>query len=308
MRLNKLFTPDGSGAAQATETEEVTERMGINHLPGPKRFQLTKKITLDDCFQRFGVSVLVKGVYQPPDSEPDLANEPIHLELRGPSLSTVNACIKHLKDLLMAEDSAPTHTGKVFIPIPGKSPFNVVAKLVGPSGEFVKHIKKQANCQVQVAGKDCGLKAHESDEDLHIRLDAHSAEGLVKAKQLTQDLVDHVVQQYGEWMATMPSNAAKQQPVYMNQSGMNPMGYGGGSAMGFGGLPGPPRPPVASPYYSPAQQFGSVYSPMQNVHQFAPPQRPPPPPPPVRQAGAPPPPPLPPTSSEPEQKRYRPGE
>ncbi len=73
--------------------------MGINHLPAPKRFQLTKKATVDECRDRFGVFVSPKGVYQPPDAPPDNANEPIYLELRGPSLSTVNACLKYLKDL-----------------------------------------------------------------------------------------------------------------------------------------------------------------------------------------------------------------
>jgi hypothetical protein len=309
-----LFTPDGSGAAQATDNEEVTERMGINHLPGPKRFLLTKKQTLDDCYQRFGVLVEVKGVFQPIDSEPDPANEPIHLELRGSSLSTVNTCLKFLKDLLVSEDSAPTHSGKVYVPIPGKSPFNVVPKLVGPNGEFVKHIKKQANCQVQVAGKDCGLKAHESEEDLHIRLDAHSAEGLVKAKQLTQGLIDHVVQQYNEWLATQPPAPV----IRPHFGGHNFAGYNG-IAAGYPGAvvaPVPGHYPVAAPpsamyapgSYVPAVAAAAVAPPAP----AAPVRRPPPPPPPPPPANRPPPPPPPPPpapsshpESEPSAKRIR---
>ncbi len=255
--------------------------MGINHLPGPKRFQLTKKATVEDCRERFGVYAVVKGVYQPPDAPPDLTNEPIYLELRGPSLSTVNACLKYLKDLLLAEDAAPAHSGKVYVPVPAKSPFNVVAKIVGPSGEFVKHIKKQANCQVQIAGKDCGVKQFENDDELHIRLDAHSAEGLAKAKQLTQDLVDHVMQQYDEWLASLPPAMRPPGPFPQHHQ---PAAFGVPSPAAL--RPNPPPSSSAAP--PPPPPPPSV--------------RPPPPPPPPQH---PPPPPPPPSAAEPDAKRAR---
>ena len=245
--------------------DEVVERVGINHLSGPKRFLMSNPETLKECKEQFGVFVYVRGKYYSVDAEPDDSDEPLYLSLHGPTLSSVNACTKYLRDLQTQEEVAGSHTCKVFIGIPASSPFNVVSKIIGPGGEFVKHIKKQANCNVLIAGRDCGVNTHlGTDEELHIRLEAHTAEGLVKARELTADLIDHVKLQYKEWQA------AQAKPVFAP--------YGAG----IGGM-GMYAAPLHNPY---VQHFQPQMAyPMAGQQQLPPPQQqhqqqaPPPPPP-----------------------------
>ncbi len=45
--------------------EPIVEKMGINHLSGPKRYRLTKRPTIDEVQQKFSVAITVKGVFQP---------------------------------------------------------------------------------------------------------------------------------------------------------------------------------------------------------------------------------------------------
>lgn len=195
-----------SSASTATagekEDEEPIARVGINHLSAQKRLLMARKTTAEDCLEKFGVYVTCKGAYHAADAPPAEGTEPLYLELKGPSLTAVNACSVYLKELQAApeESQHQTFTGKVYVGIPGNSPFNVVPKLVGPQGEFVKHIKRQANCSVQVAGKDCGLAGFDNEDELHVAIEAHSADGLAKAKQLVLDLVAFVKLQYNEWL------------------------------------------------------------------------------------------------------------
>jgi len=248
-RLNAKFGAAPASDSLGDNADDVVEKIGINNLTGPKRFQMTKKLTIAECMEKFGVRVTVKGVYVAPDTEIESGQEPIYLELRGNSLSTVNACGKYLRDLQNAEDSAPSHIGKVMIPLSGTSPFGVVAKIVGPGGEFVKHIKRQANCQVQVAGKNCGLKEHESDEELHVRLEAHSADGLTKAKELTQSLVDHVMEQYQQWLKSQPAPpppSASQYPTYPAYQQQQQQ-YRSPPTIPHSSMFAPPPPPASKP-------------------------------------------------------------
>jgi hypothetical protein len=300
-RLNAQF----AAPEAAAESETETDKMGINHLSTQKRFLLCKKQTAEACLEKFGVTVLVKGVYHANEQEVAPAEPPLYLQLTGPSLSALSHCTQYLKELQNAEEVFVS--GRVVIPIPGASPFNVVSKIVGPGGEFVKHIKRQANCQIQVAGKDCGIRQFSSEEPLHIKIDAHSEEGLQKAKQLTQDLIDHVLVQYQDWQkdnhlnAPPPSSAHHHH--YQHQSVNYPQyapfqpppNFGRPSAM----LPqpsipaprtvAPPPPPPPPPSYEKSTPFSAAppivmpqYNPMAATVR---PQPPPPPPPPTGSEG-----------------------
>lgn len=184
--------------------ERSTEKMGINHMAGPKRYRLTKKATHDEVGQKFGVSVTVKGVFQAPEAPADPNNEPLHLEITGPSLTAVNAALHYLRDIAAEEEQASACVGKVYIGVPGSAPFNVVAKIVGSGGENLKHIKRTCNVQVTICGRDCRNAENESDEELHMKIEAKSSESLARATQLCEDLLAHVKDMYNEWLKTRP--------------------------------------------------------------------------------------------------------
>jgi hypothetical protein len=109
-------------------------------------------------------------------------------------------------------------------PIPG---FNLRAQVVGHGGAYVKHIQQETGCRVQIKGRGSGyLEAAtnlESDEDmfLHVTyvfiLKLLSAPALLtfhsrgpdpnmvaKAKELCEDLIANVKEQYEEFKARPP--------------------------------------------------------------------------------------------------------
>ncbi|RKO83907.1 hypothetical protein BDK51DRAFT_22099, partial [Blyttiomyces helicus] len=62
---------------------------------------------------------------------------------------------------------------KAFVGIEPDRTFNVRAKLVGPAGQYVKHIQQETGTKVQLKGRGSGYIEHqgtEAPEDLHIHV------------------------------------------------------------------------------------------------------------------------------------------
>ncbi|KAG7294262.1 hypothetical protein NEMBOFW57_004332 [Staphylotrichum longicolle] len=98
--------------------------------------------------------------------------------------------------------------------VPG---FNLRAQVVGHGGAYVKHIQQETGCRVQIKGRGSGYMeastGRESDEDmfLHVAM-------VAKAKELCEDLLGNVREQYEEFKSRPPRS------------------YGGGG--GYGGRGG----------------------------------------------------------------------
>jgi len=103
-------------------------------------------------------------------------------------------------------------------PIPG---FNLRAQVVGHGGAYVKHIQQETGCRVQIKGRNSGYiessTGRESDEDMYLHVAGPDAAMVQKAKELCEDLMANVKQQYEEHKARPPRS-------YGDRSG----GYGGG--------------------------------------------------------------------------------
>ncbi|KAI0317328.1 hypothetical protein OF83DRAFT_1058867, partial [Amylostereum chailletii] len=84
--------------------------------------------------------------------------------------------------------------------------FNVRAKVVGPTGMFVKYIQQETGTRVQIKGQGSGFvdqeTGRESDEPMHIHITGPEEGQVARAKVLTEDLLEVVRQEHAK-VATM---------------------------------------------------------------------------------------------------------
>jgi KH domain len=90
-------------------------------------------------------------------------------------------------------------------PIPG---FNLRAQVVGHGGSYVKHIQQETRCRVQIKGRGSGFMEHstgaESDEPMYLHVAGPDPKEVTKAKELCEDLLGNVREQYERFKANPP--------------------------------------------------------------------------------------------------------
>lgn len=92
-------------------------------------------------------------------------------------------------------------------PIPG---FNLRAQVVGQGGAYVKHIQQQTRCRVQIKGRGSGFiessTGRESDEAMFLHVAGPDANDVQKAKELCEDLLTNVKEQYQRFKENPPQH------------------------------------------------------------------------------------------------------
>lgn len=87
--------------------------------------------------------------------------------------------------------------------------FNVRAQVVGPSGQYVKHIQQETRCRVQIKGRGSGFMEHatgrESDDPMYLHVAGPDPKEVVKAKELCEDLLNNVRTEYERFKANPPA-------------------------------------------------------------------------------------------------------
>lgn len=90
-------------------------------------------------------------------------------------------------------------------PVPG---FNLRAQVVGHGGAYVKHIQQETRCRVQIKGRGSGFMEHstgaESDEPMYLHVAGPDPKEVQRAKELCEDLLGNVRQQYERFKANPP--------------------------------------------------------------------------------------------------------
>nr|pir hypothetical protein B1D1.50 [imported] - Neurospora crassa [Neurospora crassa] len=90
-------------------------------------------------------------------------------------------------------------------PVPG---FNLRAQVVGHGGAYVKHIQQETGCRVQIKGRGSGYieasTGRESDDDMYLHVAGPDPKMVEKAKELCEDLMENVKQQYEEFKSRPP--------------------------------------------------------------------------------------------------------
>ncbi|KAJ3340141.1 hypothetical protein HDU93_007366 [Gonapodya sp. JEL0774] len=268
----KRFKASGDG--------DFTRDIDINDLKN--RYVLTKSETQKAVKEYSSADIVTRGRYYPDrklaDKEP-----PLYLHITATTQEALDKAVEKVQEFIDAgfgpaqAESQPSGYGdyprgnrrdmyqeKVYVEIDDRM-FSTRAKVVGPGGQFVKHIQNETSTRVQLKGRGSGYievsTQREADDDLHVHIAGSSAEGVNKAKLLVQDLVDTVKEEYQKW------KQARTAPP------MRPSGMPG---QAFGAVPGAhfaPLRPVNSPnqQYPPGVGYPGAPTPNYSQGYYAPP-------------------------------------
>ncbi|KAL7795219.1 hypothetical protein V8C37DRAFT_374883 [Trichoderma ceciliae] len=198
------------------------------------RYLLTKGSTQEMIRNETGSDVTTRGSYYPNKSMATAANPPLYLHITSTSKAGLEAAVEKINDLIKQElpqlvderrfrrrdqEQQPQVERDEFgrrkwpeekipitlEPVPG---FNLRAQVVGHGGAYVKHIQQETGCRVQIKGRGSGyLEAatnRESDEDMFLHVTGPDPNMVAKAKELCEDLIVNVKDQYEEFKARPP--------------------------------------------------------------------------------------------------------
>ncbi|KAJ1555858.1 hypothetical protein HK405_011652 [Cladochytrium tenue] len=241
---------------------EYTKDIEINDFKN--RFLLTKGATQSDIKKSTGADVVTRGKYYSDKSVATEKDPPLYLHISAVSQEILDAAVAKIEDIMKQPPPSLLST-KVFLGFEPERSFNVRAKIVGPQGQYVKHIQQATGTRVILRGQGSGYDgvgaAEAEDEQLHILVSGQNEDGIDKAKGLCEDLIKTVKDMYEQFknrsMAPLP---------------MHPP-------------PPPPPPPAMGPpiVMNPYLQGGfgiPQQHQQQHHHPLPPPPMPPPPPPP----------------------------
>jgi len=189
--------------------------------------------------------VTTRGNYYPDKSMATAANPPLYLHVTSTTKRGLEQAVQKIEELMKQElpnlvderrfrrrepeaverdefgrrkwpeEKIPID----FEPLPG---FNLRAQVVGHGGAYVKHIQQETRCRVQIKGRGSGFMEHgtgrESDEDMYLHVAGPDPAEVQKAKELCEDLLKNVREQYEEF---------KSRPPPQRGYGAQSTGYGG---------------------------------------------------------------------------------
>ncbi|KAI0264694.1 hypothetical protein BC834DRAFT_924549 [Gloeopeniophorella convolvens] len=237
---------------------EFTEDIDINDVRN--RYMLTKGSTQQQVHEETGASVSTKGVWYPDRAKATEKDPPLYLHISANTKEVLQKAIDKVNELIsidmgsLVEDKGTGRREKrkwpeekIFIGLESIRNFNVRAKVVGPTGMFVKYIQQETGTRVQIKGQGSGFvdqeTGRESEEPMHIHITGPEEGQVARAKVLTDDLLEVVRGEYAKVKAVM-----HQQQMELHQAQMQYASYGM--------MPGytPPPPSAAPPPPPPGEQ------------------------------------------------------
>ncbi|KAJ3102946.1 hypothetical protein HDU97_000185 [Phlyctochytrium planicorne] len=223
--------------ARALAGGELTKDIEINDLKN--RYLLTKGSTQAEIKKETGADVVSRGKYY---ADKKLATEkdpPLYLHVTAISEEILDKAVKKINELIEQASTAPQGASsggylgpprgysvtKLYIDFEPDKFFNIRAKIVGPQGSYMKHVQAETGCRMMTfgltsrkKGKGSGFESQTGvsnpDEPLHLEITGPTEEALANAKNLCQDLVKTVREEFERSKQPPPPP-----PVY-------PYGYG----------------------------------------------------------------------------------
>ena len=177
------------------------------------RYLLTKKQTQEDIYRDTNVRVYTRGTWYPDKSLARLHDPPLYLHLTADTRESLDRGIARV-NVLMTQDLPPLLDDRrggvrdpstwpeerVTINLEPLRNFNVRAKIVGPTGLFVKYIQHETRVRVQIKGQGSGYleadSGQELNEPMHIHLTGPEEAQLRRAREMALDLVDAVATEW----------------------------------------------------------------------------------------------------------------
>ncbi|KAF9351406.1 hypothetical protein BGX26_010577 [Mortierella sp. AD094] len=207
-----------SGTARdAKERDEFVHNIDINDVK--HRYYLTKGSYQTELQRETGADITTRGRHY---SDRSLATEkdpPLYLHVTALTQEALDLAVKKINELIekpphptplppqresfqpnpRMHGGPPRHQSfhaRVAIGIESDRLFNVRAKVVGPGGQYVKHVQNETKTRVQLKGYGSGYlevdTGRESDEPLYINIIGNSQEDVDAAERLCKDLVETV--------------------------------------------------------------------------------------------------------------------
>ncbi|KAJ3414869.1 hypothetical protein HDV05_005933 [Chytridiales sp. JEL 0842] len=229
-----------------TKPTDFVKDIEINDLKN--RYLLTKGSTQTDIKKETGCDIVTRGKYYSDKTLATSQEPPLYLHITAATEEILEKAVKMVEELI-AQASLPVapdrsqaggynhpprqqFTEKVFLGFESDRPYNTRGKIVGPGGQFVKHIQQETGTKVFLKGKGSGYdyqnNTEGADEPLHLFISGWNEDAVKKAVDLCEDLVKTVRDDYEE----QKKKAAAPPPPPA------PAAYNPYAAYGYAGYPG----------------------------------------------------------------------
>ncbi|TFK28567.1 hypothetical protein FA15DRAFT_665283 [Coprinopsis marcescibilis] len=258
---------------------EFTHDIDINDVRN--RYLLTKGSTQEQIHSETGASVGTRGVWYPDRTKATAKDPPLYLHVTAKTKETLQQGIDKVNELISLDMGSLVDKGdkgrerrkwpeeKLPIGLDSVRNFNVRAKVVGPSGSFVKYIQAETSTRVQIKGLGSGFIDQETGQEetvpLYIHITGPEEGQVARAKVLTEDLLLVVRQEHAKALTLVHQ---QQQELHQAQTQYAAYSMGGGYAPPppSGAPPpppgdGPPPPPSGTPAGDAAAQYASTQPP-----------------------------------------------
>ncbi|KAI0945549.1 hypothetical protein AcW1_001747 [Taiwanofungus camphoratus] len=207
---------------------DFTHDIDINDVRN--RYLLTKGSTQMQVHEETGASISTKGTWYPDRSKATEKDPPLYLHISATTQEILQKAIDKVNELIaidmgsLVEDKKDRlrerrkwPEEKIPVGIETIRNFNVRAKVVGPSGMFVKYIQQETGTRVQIKGIGSGFvdqeTGHEHDEPMYIHVTGPDEGQVARAKVLTEDLLEVVRSEHTKMKAVL-----QQQQMELHQA------------------------------------------------------------------------------------------
>jgi hypothetical protein len=231
---------------------DFTHDIDINDVRN--RYMLTKGSTQTEIHEETGASVSTKGVWYPDRTKATEKDPPLYLHIAATTNEILQNAIAKVNELIALDMGSLVEDKKDRLREKRKWPeeklpvgletirnFNVRAKVVGPSGVFVKYIQQETGTRVQIKGVGSGFvdqeTGRESDEPMHIHITGPDEGQVARAKVLTEDLLEVVRSEHAKMQLVV-----QQQQMELHQAQMQYAAYAGYAPPPPSSAPPPPPP------------------------------------------------------------------
>ncbi|KAB5590849.1 hypothetical protein CTheo_5718 [Ceratobasidium theobromae] len=237
-----------------------THDIEINDLRN--RYLLTKGSTQQQIHSETEASVTTKGVWYPDKSKATEKDPPLYLHISAATQDSLNKAIGKVNELIntemgsLLEDRKRDDRGrerkkwpeeKIPVGLETLRNFNVRAKVVGPTGMFVKYIQQETGTRVQIKGQGSGYldneTGRESEEPMHIHISGPDEGMVTRAKELTEDLLEVVRAEHEKARQMLYHQQHELHSLQQGQYGYNFNQMGGYDAAPAPPPDAPPPPP-----------------------------------------------------------------
>ncbi|KAJ6631066.1 hypothetical protein B0H10DRAFT_2159917 [Mycena sp. CBHHK59/15] len=215
------------------------------------RYLLTKGSTQEQILEETGAAVSTKGVWYPDRSRATEKDPALYLHVSAHTKETMQAAIDKVHELIAIDMGSLRKWPEEKLPVGLESirNFNVRAKVVGPSGSFVKYIQSETQTRVQIKGIGSGFIDQETNQEeptpLYIHITGPEEGQVARAKALTDDLLVVVRQEHAKVKVVVTQ--VQMELHYAQQQHAAYSAYGGYAPPAPSDAPPPPPPGGAPP-------------------------------------------------------------